>query len=431
MYEQLFHYFTSHHLFSPCQHGFRTNHSTESALITMTDRLLEGMDRRQIALLCMLDLSKCFDTIPHGRLLTKLQQYCIDIRWFESYLCDHYQRVSVGLSDGRSALSRPMLNPIGTYQGSALGPLLFNIYATDMSLFLTDDNSHDRCLVQYADDTQLAVFGYPRDVAAAVNNLQQDLSSVSLWLCKNGLKVNPDKTQLIVIGTKQNLRSLQPVTVNVMGTSINESATVKNLGVTFDKNLTFTDHVTDVARRCTGVLSGLSHCRHALPRETLTTLVQALAVSTIRYCISVYGVCGVTQRARVQRLLNFGARVISGRRKYDHISDVMKALQWLSAENMWRYHSLTMLKRMLHSGQPELLSSEVVTRGSVHGRNTRQANSIETPAIRTESGRRRFLYSAVTEFNTLPQELRDPGMGPRQFGAQCRAHLLKVQYADE
>ena len=310
-----------------------------------------------------------------------------------------------------------MLNPIGTYQGSALGPLLFNIYATDMSLFLTDDASHDRCLVQYADDTQLAVLGSPRNVITVVDRLQRELAarslSLSLWLGKNGLKVNAEKTQLIIIGTKQILRNLPPVTVNFMGSDITGSPTVKNLGVTFDQNLTFTDHVTDVARRCTGVLSGLSHCRHALPRETLTTLVQALAVSSIRYCIRVYGVCGVTQLARLQKLLNFGARVISGRRKYDHISDVLKNLQWLSAENRWRYHSLTMLKRMLDSGQPESLRNGIVTRGSVHGRSTRHAASLATPAIRTESGRRRFLYSAVTEYNGLPQELRD--LGPRQW----------------
>ena len=138
---------------------------------------------------------------------------------------------------------------------------------------------------------------------------------------------------LIIVGTKQNLHNLPPITVNFMGTGITGSPSVKKLGVTFDQNLTFTDHVTDVARRCTGVLSGLSRCRHAPPRETLTTLVQALAASSIRYCISVYGVCGVAQRARLQKLLNFRARVVSGRRKYDHISDVLKELQWLSAEN--------------------------------------------------------------------------------------------------
>ena len=56
-------------------------------------------------------------------------------------------------------------------------------------------------------------------------------------------------------------------------------------------------------------------------------------VSSIRYAIVVYGGCGVTQMSRLQRLINFGARVVSGKRKYDHVSEVLKELRWLSAEN--------------------------------------------------------------------------------------------------
>ena len=335
-----------------------------------------------------------------------LQQYCIDTRWFESYLCDHYQQVTVRLPDGRGAVSRPMLNPIGIYQGLTLGPLLFSMYTADMYFcvnfffvnFLTDNAARNRCLVQYADDTQLAVFGRPRNSAIAVTRIQQELTAISLWLGKNGLKFNEEKTQLIVIRTKQILRNLPPITVNFIGANVTGSPTVKNLGVTFDQNLTFADHVTDVTRRCTGVLSGLSHCRRALPGETLIPLVQALVVSSICYCISVCGMCGATQRARLQKLLNSEACVISSRRKYEHISDVLKEPQWVSAENLWRYHLLTMLKCTLHSGQPESLRSGKVTRGSVHGRSTRQADSFETPVIHTESGRRRFLYSAVSMY---------------------------------
>ena len=114
VYEQLYSYLSVHHLLSPCQHGFRTNHSTETTLLTMTDRVYEAMDRRQVAL-CMLDLSKCFDVISHDRLLVKLQQYGIDIRWFSSYLADHYQQVMIRTHDGHSTLSQPLINPIGTY----------------------------------------------------------------------------------------------------------------------------------------------------------------------------------------------------------------------------------------------------------------------------------------------------------------------------
>ena len=70
--EQLYGFFESHHLFSETQHGFRKNHSTETALITVSDILLRAMDRGEVALLVLLDLSKCFDVVKHDKLLKKL-----------------------------------------------------------------------------------------------------------------------------------------------------------------------------------------------------------------------------------------------------------------------------------------------------------------------------------------------------------------------
>ena len=166
----------------------------------------------------------------------------------------------------------------------------------------------------------------------------------------------------------------------------------------------------DVVRRCTGVLIGLCNCRHSLPQQILVTLVQALVISTVRYGISVYGSCNRTQMARIQRLLNFGARVIAGRRKRDHVSDVLRDLDWLSARNLHVYHSLMLLKRIIDTGQPDVLCDQLVTRGDVHMRETRQARQFHTPSIRSESGRRRFMYSAVNSFNELPQNIREKNM---------------------
>ena len=232
---------------------------------------------------------------------------------------------------------------------------------------------------------------YPGYMSRKIRKFRTDtiryVKHLSLWCGKNGIKINASKTQLIVIGTGQNLRTMPHIQLEFMGTTILSSRSVKNVGVVFDQNITFLAHVDDVVRRCTGMLIGLSHCRHALPQDTLSTVVQALVVSSIRYCISVYGVCGSTQMARLQKLLNFGARVISGRRKFDHISDVLKLLKWLTAENLHRYHSLTLLKRILSTGQPETLHNSLVTRGDIHHRLTRQADRLDRPVIRTESGR--------------------------------------------
>ena len=425
VYEQLSSYFNSHDLFSSHQHGFRAHHSTETALVTISDRILEAIDRREIGLLCLLDMSKCFDVIPHDRLLWKLHLYNVDTRWFTSYLSDHYQRVLIQTPDGERVTSQPLLNPIGTYQGSALGPLMFSIYALDLPLHRHDSLPHSDCLVQYADDCQVAVFGRPSDSAALVRSMELNLDSLSKWFCKNGMKINADKTQLIVFGSRQILKQLPTISVHFMGSTVTGCPSLKNLGVVFDQQMTFASHVDDVVRRCTGMLVGLSHCRHSLPRQALVTIVEALVVSVIRYCISVYGSCNQTQMARIQRLMNFGARVVSGRRKHEHISDVIRDLGWLSAHNLYRYHSLMLLKRIMLTGYPDTLYGLTVTRGELHSRQTRQVQQLHTPAIRTESGRRRFMYSVVKDFNELPHDMRELGL-PR-FKSELRRYLRSAQ----
>ena len=402
--EQLYSYFTTHHLFSPNQHGFRTNHSTDTALLTLTDHVFHAMDQREVTLLCLLDCSRCFDCIPHGALLRKLELYEVDTRWFESYLANHYQRVQVqttGGSRGRT-LSQPLLNPIGTYQGSALGPLLHNVYANDLPLY-TDDSTG---IIAYADDVQLYVSGPPRDLSRLIQAMESNLSVLANWYGNNGLKINAAKTQLIALGTREMTRRLPPFNITLSGSAVTCSSSVKNLGVWFDSNMSFVTHTDDVVRRCTGSLCGLSHSRHSLPPSVLITLVQGLVFSVLRYCLSVYGASNVTQRGRLQKLVRFAARVVTGRRKYDRVSDVIDDLGWLTVDSMHKYHYLVLLRKMLVTSEPQHLAGSLVTRQSVHGRDTRQSDRLLTPAIRSEGGRRRFLVTAVPDYNELPSELR-------------------------
>ena len=106
----------------------------------------------------------------------------------------------------------------------------------------------------------------------------------------NGLQL-PDDTQ-------RNFRTLTPTTVRFSGSNITGFQTVTNLGVTFHHNCPSLTRRDRRDARHTAVLSRLGQCRHALPSSTMATVLQALVVSLMRYCVSVYCVCGATQRVR-------------------------------------------------------------------------------------------------------------------------------------
>ena len=287
---QIVDYFNEHLLFTDAQHGYRRDRSTETALTVITDKLYRAMDNGEVSVLVLLDLSKCFDVISHEKLLEKLHLYGIDAPWLRHYLHGHSQQVKIRNTDGSYTFSKSLPITTGVYQGGSLSCLLFAIFPNDMCLHVPSEVS----IVQFADDTQILVTGKKANLSGLVSIMENALSDLFAWFCTNDMKVNASKSQLIVFGTRQMLRDVPPVSVRFAGTTVNESSTVKNLGVVMDRNLTFRNHVNHVVSKCTGSLLALNHAKHVLPALAVKPIVTSLVVSTLRYCLSVYGTCGST-----------------------------------------------------------------------------------------------------------------------------------------
>ena len=280
--------------------------------------------------------------------------------------------------------------------------------------------------MQYADDTQILVSGKKNPkFKQSSRALENVLASLDIWFRANGLKVNATKTQLMLLGSPQNLRTLPDIKVTFREHDLHPISEVKNLGLTFDRSLTWTAHISNITKNCFGVLSGLSHLRGHLPAAVILTLVGALVVSQVRYCVSIYGSTTKQNVSRIQKVLNYAAKVVFGRKKYDHVSDLLGRLGWLSAEELASYHSLSLVHKVRCSGEPEVLAAELTTVAEARGRDlaavTRQDRQLFVPRSRTEMGKRRFRCRGPAQYNALsPDLLRLP---PHLFGRHLVRHL--------
>jgi len=217
--------------FNPLQSAYRAGHSTETALLKILDSCYLAMDNKRLVTLIGLDISAAFDTISHEILLRRL---CVEfgvtdkaLDWVRSYLSDRVQFVKLGRHS-----SATVRMDSGVPQGSVLGALLFTTYVSPLGDLIAGHAVEHH---QYADDTQLFVTMEASTLDEDMRRLESCSLAVMRWFAENGLLLNADKSEVLLIGTAAQLRAAAPVPpVVVAGTSLAVSNELKSLGVIID-----------------------------------------------------------------------------------------------------------------------------------------------------------------------------------------------------
>ena len=144
-------------------------------------------------------------------------------------------------------------------------PYLAPSYSPYMSLQLLLSSHQGADQHQYADDTQLFISISQSSASAYLLTLESALDVLSQWFSLNCLALNPDKSTAILLGTRQRNNSLSNIFhINVAGSMVSLSETVKLLGVTSDKSLAFHKHVNQVSKSCYYHMKALRHIRYCL-----------------------------------------------------------------------------------------------------------------------------------------------------------------------
>ena len=148
-------------------------------------------------------------------------------------------------------------------------------------------------------------------ITSSTRASQSCISDVQAWTHNNKLQLNPDKTEMILITSKHNQKSLSlPFSVDLNGTSIHLSLSVRNLGVTLDQNLSFQQHVSRTCQICYFELRRINFICHYLSQDALKTLISAFVLSRIDYCYSLLAGCPRQLTDKLQKVQNNAARLI-------------------------------------------------------------------------------------------------------------------------
>ena len=241
---QLTSYLVTNDILNDTQHAYLPGRSTETALTSAVTFITRHIDMRQVVSLASVDLSSAFDCVNHEILLRKLGWYGIDPTWFRSYLSNRRQRVRGGTSVQHVRAGVP--------QGSLAGPILFLLYTNDIP-------SHLDCnIIIYADDSQIILPSKISDIPLMTTRLELDLARLEAWYRTHCPKLNAAKTQYVVFCTRQMQRQLPDITLSLGDAVVTPTASLKNLGVTMDQNLTWADHVSETAQKCNKMIFPLA-----------------------------------------------------------------------------------------------------------------------------------------------------------------------------
>ena len=260
IYEQIYSYFTRNALFHPNLHGYRSNRSTQTALLQMYDRWVRASHEGKLSGVVLLDLSAAFDLVDPELLLKKLKIYGFDdyiLQWLESYLSQRYQAVWID-----NSLSSFLHCPVGVPQGSNLGPLLFLVFYNDLPFTVTSP------VDVYADDSTMTVSGDALDEIGL--ELTEACGVVSQWMQGNRLKLNPEKTHLLTVGTGRRLgrqESQLQVTMDSVKLQENVEKHELLLGCFIEPNLKWHQQVSNVLKKLQLRLYALEKLKCSLPFE--------------------------------------------------------------------------------------------------------------------------------------------------------------------
>ena len=421
---QLQDHLTRLHYLPSLQSAYRKNHSVETAVCKIYNDLVINKASGVCSILVLLDLSAAFDTIDHSILINDLEVLGLSgvvFNWFKSYLTDRCFKVIIG-----KETSEIGNQTTGVPQGSVLGPMLFTIYTAELSYLLEDLNVSFH---SYADDTQ--IYFKVSDPNLDSLKVKSVVEKVQDWMCRRKLKLNAEKTEIMLIGSEHQLENLRfPPNCILNNDCIPIKNEVRNLGVIFDKHLTMRNHLKNIKSSVISNLINIARITKYLDKSSIMKLVHGLVLSKIDFCNSIFYDLPDCDLRSQQLLINSGVRLVVGlpRFSHEHITPSLIDLHILPVKARIKYKICLLTYKALKYDEPKYLTELIQKRETLPSLRSSSVRPLEEPFIsRLVSVNRSFSHCAPRLYNSLPIEVQNAD-GIVQFKQMLKTCIFRETY---
>ena len=263
------------------------------------------------------------------------------------------------------------------------------------------ENNFETC--SFADDSNGSkMFSISFQYNVLKNDVAKCIEEVVKWSNSMFLKINPDKTEIILFFPK-----ILEDRVVIKGTFVGEdcirySREVKNVGVWLDCNLKMEKQVNSIVSHCYKLLKNIGRIRNVLSQKQTEMLVHSVITSKLDYCNSLLINTSKTNLFKLQKVQNSAARLVVCGRKRDSMTKVLKGLHWLRIESRIIFKILLIVYKRV-TGQ---CSENLKIKYKGHNCRPQDYLLLETAKAKTKYGRRRFDYAAPRLWNALPLNVR-------------------------
>ena len=371
--------------------AYRKLFSCNNVLVKCIEKWRKALDNNQNVGCVLIDLSKAFDSLPHGLLIAKLYAYgvsresCLLIM---NYLKNRKQAVKLG-----NIRSEWLDLKTGVPQGSLMGPLLFNIFINDFIY-----NLKNVCDVyNYADDNTLSYSN--KDLNVVKSQLEKASEQATKWFKYNYMKANPSKFQSICF-SRDDTQTDFCVENNV----IKSNSTVKLLGIHIDRKLKFTDHTSIICKKAARQINALQRiCKYVNYKGRLR-IYESFVASNFIYCSIAFNTFTIGQNKKIEKLNERALRLVCN----DYVktySELLNRTGKKMLHEMLRINTVEFVYKVINNLAPPIESSFFSKQVCPY--NMRDNNKLILPQYKTaQYGKHSIAYQGPSLWNSLPAYMK-------------------------